>query len=306
MEDFEVTILDYGAGNVRSLRNAIKYLGYKVKDVQSIEDIASAQVILFPGQGCFHQAMQSLSSLGYVDALRQYIRDNRPFFGICLGMQLLFEGSEESPGIEGLGVIPGKVTRFDASSGVTVPQIGWNGMTPVKDCSVMNDIATADKAYFVHSFCALPTQANIDWILTTTDYGPQRYISIVQKGNVVAAQFHPEKSGAVGLRMIGNFLTTRGILQSTTPQLSLSDILLLPSTVMTNRVIACLDVRTNDQGDLVVTKGDQYDVREASAEESGGRGGVRNLGKPVALCKRYFDEGADEVSVRCTAAVTVA
>eukprot|EP01037_Dinobryon_pediforme_P024611 gene24611-26454_t len=274
MEDFEVTILDYGAGNVRSLRNAIKYLGYKVKDVQSIEDIASAQVILFPGQGCFHQAMQSLSSLGYVDALRQYIRDNRPFFGICLGMQLLFEGSEESPGIEGLGVIPGKVTRFDASSGVTVPQIGWNGMTPVKDCSVMNDIATADKAYFVHSFCALPTQANIDWILTTTDYGPQRYISIVQKGNVVAAQFHPEKSGAVGLRMIGNFLTTR---------------------VMTNRVIACLDVRTNDQGDLVVTKGDQYDVREASAVESGGRGGVRNLGKPVALCKRHFDEGADEV-----------
>lgn len=303
MEDFEVTILDYGAGNVRSLRNAIKYLGYKVKDVQSIEDIANARVILFPGQGCFHQAMQSLSSLGYVDALRQYIRDNRPFFGICLGMQLLFEGSEESPGIEGLGVIPGKVTRLDASTGVTVPQIGWNGMTPVKDCSVLNEITAADKAYFVHSFCALPTQENIDWILTTTDYGPQRYISIVQKGNVVAAQFHPEKSGAVGLRMIGNFLASKGILQSTTPQLLLCDLSVLPSTVMTNRVIACLDVRTNDHGDLVVTKGDQYDVRESSSDEAGGRGGVRNLGKPVALCKRYFDEGADEVSVRGTAAV---
>lgn len=292
---YEVTILDYGAGNVRSLRNAIKHLGYKVKDVESIEDIVNAEVIVFPGQGCFHQAMGSLHSLGYVDALRKYINDDRPFFGICLGMQLLFEGSEESPGVAGLNIIPGNVTLFDRSSGITVPQIGWNGMSQVKECSVLTGVSTDDKAYFVHSFCALPSENNLDWILTTTDYGSQRYISIVQKGNVVAAQFHPEKSGAVGLRMIDNFLSTKGILHSSNPSVSLTTLRDLSPTVMTNRIIACLDVRSNDSGDLVVTKGDQYDVREVSHESSGGRGGVRNLGKPVALCKRYFDEGADEV-----------
>lgn len=155
------------------------------------------------------------------------------------------------------------------------------------------------QAYFVHSYCALITEANKDWVLTTTDYGRQRYISIVQKGNVVAAQFHPEKSGRVGLAMINSFLAARGHLTSTQPIVTLADIQSLPATMMTNRVIACLDVRSNDAGDLVVTKGDQYDVREAETTENGnggtGRGGVRNLGKPVALCRRYYEEGADEV-----------
>lgn len=244
--------------------------------------------------------LQSLESRGYVQPLRDYIRENRPFFGICLGMQLLFDSSEESPGVEGLRIIPGNITLFDKSSGVKVPQIGWNGLSKVKECTVLDGISDIEHAYFVHSFCAMPTEQNFDWILTTTDYGSQRYISIVQKGNVVAAQFHPEKSGRVGLRMIDNFLRSQGIIAEGAPLISSLAVLpTLRPTLMTNRVIACLDVRSNDDGDLVVTKGDQYDVREAntSNEEgsSAGRGGVRNLGKPVALCRRYYEQGADEV-----------
>eukprot|EP01035_Chromulina_nebulosa_P001676 gene1676-2265_t len=119
---------------------------------------------------------------------------------------------------------------------------------------------------------------------------------MVAKGNVVAAQFHPEKSGSVGLAMINSFLCRRGFIggESGDSSLPLSEFHSLPKTVLSKRVIACLDVRTNDDGDLVVTKGDQYDVREAS-DSSQGRGGVRNLGKPVSLCKRYYDDGADEV-----------
>jgi glutamine amidotransferase/cyclase len=198
-------------------------------------------------------------------------------------MQLLFESSEESPGVEGLSIIKGKVTRFDASSGCKIPQIGWNGLTTIKSCSVMENIATDDKvfileslfpivsfalqAYFVHSFCALPTEENLEWILSVTDYGHQKYISMVQKGNVMAAQFHPEKSGAVGLEMIRGFLATHGKLTSTSSTISsLSSLSTVPSTILARRVIACLDVRSNDVGDLVVTKGDQYDVREADSE----------------------------------------
>lgn len=296
-----VSLLDYGAGNVRSLRNAIRELGYEIDDISTAEEIAAAKVIVFPGVGSFGQAMQSLRAKGWTEALKAYLKADRPFFGICLGMQSLFEGSEESPGEEGLGIIPGQVTKFlttSSSSGasVRVPQIGWNGVSPVKDSPLLETITgTSDTVYFVHSFCAMPTEANLDWILTLTDYGDQRYISSVQKGNVCAAQFHPEKSGTVGLAVLRSFLSRSGIVSSSTsprPPLSLADLASFPKTQIVKRVIACLDVRSNDHGDLVVTKGDQYDVREAAAD---GKGEVRNLGKPVALCSRYYQEGADEV-----------
>ena len=133
-----------------------------------------------------------------------------------------------------------------------------------------------------------------DWLLTLTDYGSQRYISMVSKGNVVACQFHPEKSGTVGLGILDSFLSRQGspLLQGTAPS-SVAALAAFPRTSFVKRIIACLDVRSNDQGDLIVTKGDQYDVREAAAGE--GRGDVRNLGKPVGLCKRYYEDGADEV-----------
>jgi glutamine amidotransferase/cyclase len=304
MSEFHVvTILDYGAGNVRSLRNAIKKLGYAIKDAETPADILEASIIFFPGQGCFDQAMKSIREKGWVKPLQEYLRADRPFFGICLGMQLLFEGSEESPGEAGLGIIPGVIKKFDCNNGekagdkISVPQIGWNGISTVKTCSVLENASDADKVYFVHSFYATPILENLDWILSLTDYGAHRYISIVQKGNVVAAQFHPEKSGPVGLKMMRAFLATHGKVTSTpNPSLSMDKLRSFPATKMAKRIVACLDVRSNDNGDLVVTKGDQYDVREATeADSSSGRGGVRNLGKPVALCKRYYEEGADEV-----------
>lgn len=294
---FIVSILDYGAGNVRSLRNAIKFLGFESKDISSSEDIMQAQAIIFPGQGSFKQAVHSLKEKGWFDALQLYISSNRPFFGICLGMQLLFEESQESPGEKGLGVIPGAVTKFKSSHVLSVPQIGWNGCTPIKECTVLDDVKNDDKVYFVHSYCALPTDNNFDWILTLTDYGNHKYISMVAKGNVVGAQFHPEKSGPVGLAMIRSFLAAHGSMDTKVAGSvkGLSSFAELPRTILSKRIIACLDVRANDDGDLVVTKGDQYDVREIAEDTTTGRGGVRNLGKPVALCKRYYDDGADEV-----------
>uniref|UniRef100_M4BY61 Glutamine amidotransferase domain-containing protein n=1 Tax=Hyaloperonospora arabidopsidis (strain Emoy2) TaxID=559515 RepID=M4BY61_HYAAE len=250
----QVTVLDYGAGNVRSLKNAIRAAGHSVKDVTCAADIRAAEVLIFPGVGNFRAAMEFLISSGYISELRAYVAANRRFLGICLGMQTLFEGSEECPELRGLGVLKGTVARF-SSDHVVVPHIGWNGITARKHSVLFSALPVAieeAKVYFVHSFRAMKTDKNADWVLTTTNYGDVEFISAVQKGNVMATQFHPEKS------------------------------------------TECLDVRANDQGDLVVTKGDQYDVRESSSIMR--EGNVRNMGKPVDLCKRYFDEGADEVA----------
>eukprot|EP01041_Mallomonas_annulata_P000378 gene378-691_t len=293
----KISLLDYGAGNVRSLRNAIKSLGYEIIDIQTPRDIEVATAIIFPGVGSFGQAMQSLEAKGFMGPLREYIRANKPFFGICIGMQSLFEGSDESPNDRGIGIIPGRVTRFDSKAGIRVPQIGWNGCSPVKQSVSLDGISASDKVYFVHSFCAMPTLENLPWILAVTDYGPQRYISMVQHGNILGTQFHPEKSGKVGLQILRNFLSRNGLVSSdsvtSTTLTSVQDLSIFPKTQLGKRVIACLDVRSNDQGDLVVTKGDQYDVRESTTDV--GRGEVRNLGKPVALCERYYEDGADEV-----------
>ena len=144
----EVSLLDYGAGNVRSLRNAIKALGYDIVDINTAEEIAAASVIVFPGVGKLGQCVQSLKSKGWLEPLRAYVRADRPFFGICIGMQCLFEGSDESPEQEGLGIVPGRITRFNAvnESGtkVRVPQMGWNGISPVKDSVVLENTKPGD------------------------------------------------------------------------------------------------------------------------------------------------------------------
>lgn len=274
-----ITLLDYGAGNVRSVRNAIKRLGFEVCDVRTPADITSAQRLVFPGVGSFGSAIQRLNELGYIEPLLAYLRANRPFLGICLGLQTLFESSEESLGVPGLGIIPGTVGRF-ATPGLSVPQIGWNGVNCRQE-SCLFDGYQQEKLYFVHSYRAMPSAANQDFILTTTNYGDE-FISGVQKGNVAAFQFHPEKSGEAGLTLLGNFLRTGDLTSSPVKSESSS------KTKLAKRVIACLDVRSNDEGDLVVTKGDQYDVRES--------GKVRNLGKPVDLARRYYEEGADEIT----------
>jgi len=276
-----ITLLDYGAGNVRSVRNAIRKLGFDVKDVANPEDILKAEKLIFPGVGSFGSAMGRLAEFGYLEPLIQYIKDDRPFLGICLGLQTLFEESEESLGVKGLGIIKGTVRRFKETS-LSVPQIGWNGIN-IKKPSPLFTGYNKEKLYFVHSYRAEATPENRDWILTTTDYG-EEFVSGVQKGRVTAFQFHPEKSGEAGLNILKNFLSDSGLYDSIDLDLLQSD----GPTKIAKRIIACLDVRSNDQGDLVVTKGDQYDVRE--------QGEVRNLGKPVELARRYFEEGADEIT----------
>jgi len=254
-----------------------------------ISNILSEKVLVFPGVGSFGSCMSKLTELGFVEPLRKFVASGKPLMGVCLGMQLLFQGSEESPGVAGLGVIPSMVTRID-NTHVSVPHIGWNGVRVLRDHASFPAAEAVGDYYFVHSFCALPTEANKDWILTTTDYGPTTFVSSVQHGNVLATQFHPEKSGSLGLALLKRFLTTAGVAAPSVP-LPLSPSSAEKKTVLTKRVIACLDVRTNDDGDVVVTKGDQYNVREQS-----GAGHVRNLGKPVELAQRYFEEGADEIT----------
>ncbi len=270
-----ITLLDYGAGNVRSVINAIESLGETVKIVTRPEDILSADKLVFPGVGAFGNMMRILRKKKYVEPLRAYLQSDRPFLGICLGLQALFDGSEEAPDIKGLGFIPGVVKRFDTD--LSVPHIGWNGLKFRQPSGVFADLQGGEKFYFVHSYHVVADDPEV--VLTTTDYGCE-FVSSIQKGRIIATQFHPEKSGRAGLSLLENFLRPSAAavrpVQSDRP------------TQLAKRIVACLDVRANDQGDLVVTKGDQYDVRE--------EGSVRNLGRPVELAGRYYREGADEIT----------
>ena len=297
---FKVSLLDYGAGNVRSVRNAILANGYEIEDIERPEQINEAKVLIFPGVGSYGSAMSVLKEKGYEEPLKEYLKNHdKPFLGICLGMQTLFESSEETnddktENIPGLGVVPGHVIKFDESK-MAVPHIGWNGRTVHQKSAVLSHIGNDHDTYFVHSYYAPITDKNEDWVLTSTTYGGQRFVSAVQKGSVVATQFHPEKSGATGLDVVKGFLEgiengTLGKTTRLTPDLT-------AETQLVKRVVVALDVRTNDHGDLVVTKGDQYDVRENEKEGVvTGRGGVRNLGKPVSLASRYYTEGGDEIA----------
>ena len=270
-----ITLLDYGAGNVRSVINAIEYLGESVRIVKNPEDILQAEKLVFPGVGSFGAMIASLRKRGFLEPLRTYLLEDRPFLGICLGLQALFDSSEEAPGVTGLGIIPGTVQRFQID--LAVPHIGWNGIRACQASPLFHKLSGREKFYFVHSYHVVPRSSRS--VLTTIDYGCA-FVSSVQQGNITACQFHPEKSGRAGLRFLGNFLAggREPVKLENRPG----------PTRLAKRIIACLDVRANDQGDLVVTKGDQYDVRE--------QGAVRNLGKPVELARAYYRQGADEIT----------
>jgi imidazole glycerol-phosphate synthase len=204
----KVSLLDYGAGNVRSVRNAITAAGYEIEDIVTPDQIESAACIVFPGVGSFETAMQVLMEKGFVEPLRQYLSGrDRPFLGICLGMQTLFESSAEGT-LPGLGVIPGPVIKFDETK-QAVPHIGWNGRILHQDSPVLQHVGAEDETYFVHSYYAPITDSNRDWVLTSTTYGDEHFISAVQCNCVVATQFHPEKSGVTGLKIMQGFLEVR-------------------------------------------------------------------------------------------------
>ncbi|GAQ79954.1 glutamine amidotransferase and cyclase [Klebsormidium nitens] len=288
----EVTLLDYGAGNVRSVRNAIKLLGYKVRDVEKPSDILDARKLIFPGVGAYASAMEVLRRKDLIAPVKEYVQSGRSFLGICLGLQLLFDGSEENDGVEGLGIIPGTVAKFDTALGLPVPHIGWNGLSQKQESAILAGV-NGRHAYFVHSYRAVETPENRDWVLATSEYGGE-FVSAVKKGEVEAVQFHPEKSGAVGLDILRRYLgpNRSAAAEDVERQAEAAKTALRkPAHALAKRVIACLDVRANDNGDLVVTKGDSYDVREKTDSRE-----VRNLGKPVELAGRYFKEGADEVT----------
>jgi glutamine amidotransferase/cyclase len=231
--------------------------------------------------------MTQFSSANYLAAIRKHLESGKPFMGICVGLQALFEGSVEDPEVPGLGIIKGRLDRFDDTS-KSVPHIGWNSANTTD--KQIYGMRPSSKYYYVHSY-KVPYRPNElesqGWTVATARYGEEEFVGAVAKGNVLATQFHPEKSGVAGLRVLKAFLDgNSGIDENGAAQNFKAS-----KEGLTKRVIACLDVRTNDQGDLVVTKGDQYDVREKSAG-----GNVRNLGKPVELARKYYEQGADEVT----------
>lgn len=309
----KVHLLDYVAGNIRSLVNAIEKCGWEVEWIRSPEDVKHADKIMLPGVGHFGHCLSSLSSAGYLPAIREHINADKPFFGICVGQQALFASSVEAPNVAGLGIIPTSLSRFDPtatadSSKKSVPCIGWNSASTVHHHQTPQTypdqsfygLSESSKYYYVHSYFAPYTPGLLEkdgWTVATATYGTETYIGALGRGNIFATQFHPEKSGAAGLRVIKAFL--EGVTFSTPTHKPIPPTLAASSAIddtanshgLTRRIIACLDVRSNDAGDLVVTKGDQYDVREKTSG-----GDVRNLGKPVEMAKRYYQQGADEVT----------
>ncbi|KAK0755157.1 hypothetical protein B0T18DRAFT_400773 [Schizothecium vesticola] len=289
-----VHLLDYVAGNVRSLVNAIEKVGYQVEWIRSPEEVVKADKLILPGVGHFGHCLSQLASAGYLPALRAHIDAGKPFMGICVGLQAVFSSSAEDPDCSGLQLLPGVLERFDDST-KAVPHIGWNNASCPTNPAIY-DLRPDSKYYYVHSYKYPYKPGELEshgWAVATATYGGETFVGALAKGNILATQFHPEKSGVAGLRVLRAFCNGSGAraLASNLPRAADAPASLDASEGLTRRVIACLDVRTNDQGDLVVTKGDQYDVREKSDSRS-----VRNLGKPVDMARRYYEQGADEVT----------
>ena len=200
-----IAIIDYGMGNLRSVQKAFESLGALSQVTADPDRVRAADAVVLPGVGAFGAAMARLHEAGLVAPLRTVIERGKPFLGICLGLQLLFESSEESPGVEGLSVLKGHVVGFHSREGFSlpVPHIGWNQLLPTPRCPLWQGLPAQPFFYFLHSF--YPEPAEPDLIAAWCDYGV-RFPCAVQQGNLFAVQFHPEKSGAVGLSLLKNFL----------------------------------------------------------------------------------------------------
>ncbi len=197
-----IAILDYGMGNLKSVTNAFMSLKAPIEITRDEQVIKDAAALVVPGVGAFGKCIENLKSFKLFDLLKAQILAGKPYLGICLGMQILLEESEEAPGVEGLGIIKGRVARFRTSMKMKIPHMGWNSADIVQRPLVLKDIPSGSFFYFVHSYYPEPAE-NV--AATTTDYG-RPFVSSITKENIFASQFHPEKSQQIGLQLLRNFV----------------------------------------------------------------------------------------------------
>ena len=199
-----IAVVDYGMGNLRSVHKAFERVGFPAVVTHDAAVVKDAGGLVVPGVGAFRKAMENLTDLGLIDPIRKYIEKGRPFLGICLGLQLLFSASEEFGNQPGLGILKGRVVRFPFTPGTSlkVPHMGWNAVAIQKETPALKGIRQGSYFYFVHSYFPVPEDPEI--VATATDYGGE-FVSGVAMGKLFACQFHPEKSQAVGLKVLENF-----------------------------------------------------------------------------------------------------
>ena len=197
-----IAIIDYNAGNLKSVEKALHLLGEETVITRSFQEIEAADKVILPGVGAFGDAMEQLKKYELDKVIREVTAQGKPFLGICLGLQLLFEGSDESQGVEGLHILDGQVLRIPDAPGLKIPHIGWNSLELANDGRLFQGIENGAYVYFVHSYYL--KAANEQIVKATTEYSTHIHAS-VEQGNVFACQFHPEKSGAVGLSILTNF-----------------------------------------------------------------------------------------------------
>ena len=196
-----ITIIDYGAGNLRSVVNAISRLGYEAKVVNSPDEVLSARAVILPGVGAAADTMANLQKSGLAGPIKRFIGEGRPFLGVCIGMQVLFSGTEEGGWHECLGIIPGSVRRF--APGLKIPHMGWNQVKQKVAHPIFEGVPDEANFYFVHSYYVELEDSSL--VAGQTEYGVP-FCSVVAKDSLVATQFHPEKSGEVGLKIYDNFI----------------------------------------------------------------------------------------------------
>lgn len=197
-----IGIIDYDAGNIKSVEKALDFLGEKTVVTRDPHELLAADHVILPGVGSFGQSMEKLHSYGLVPVIHEIVEKGTPFLGICLGLQLLFESSEESPGVKGLGILKGKILRIPAAEGLKIPHIGWNSLELMNSGRLFAGIEENAYVYFVHSYYLKADEEEI--VKAATEYGTHIHAS-VEKGNVFACQFHPEKSSSTGLKILKNF-----------------------------------------------------------------------------------------------------
>ncbi|MEE0105392.1 MAG: imidazole glycerol phosphate synthase subunit HisH [Lachnospiraceae bacterium] len=199
-----IAILDYDAGNIRSVEKALQHLGEETILTHDFREIQKAGKVILPGVGAFGDAMEHLKHYELDRAIKEVVAMDKPFLGICLGLQLLFESSDETPGVEGLGILKGNILRIPEEEGLKIPHIGWNSLEFPREGRLFQDLPADPYVYFVHSYYLQAQEPQI--VTATCEYGVQIHAS-VEKNQVFACQFHPEKSGEVGLKILKNFAT---------------------------------------------------------------------------------------------------